>query len=81
MAGVGSAQMNWGRQISMTLIWLVVICGGAWLVLRLLYSSGPGVGGFGRRGRKYIHVLDRQVVGPQKALLLVEVPGKVVLIA
>lgn len=80
MAGAGSAQIHWGRQISVTLIWLIVICGGAWFILRLFYSSGPGLGGFGRRTRKLIHVLDRQVLGPQKALLLVEVPGKVVLI-
>lgn len=76
----GGAQIPWGRQITITLIWLVVICGGAWFILRLFYSSATGLGNFGRRGRRRIQVLDRQVLGPQKALLLVEVPGKVVLV-
>jgi len=76
--------LDWGRQISVTLIWLVVVCGGAWLILRVFYAKAGGMSTFGGFGtgarRRYIRVLERNVISPQKALLLVDVAGRVLLL-
>lgn len=73
-------EINWSHQIAITLGWLGVLLVGIWIVLRFLYGrfgTGSLRVGVGRQG---IQVIDRHVLGPQKALLIVSVPGKVLLI-
>lgn len=71
-------EINWGRQIIVTLAWLAFMVVGIWVVMRYLYGR-IGVAGLGA-GTKTIQLLDRHMLGPQKALLLVAVPGKVLLL-
>ena len=72
-------EINWGRQIATTMIWLVLMCGAIWLILRVLYGR-VGFGGFGQGSKRTIQVIDRHFLGPQRALITVRVPGKVLLL-
>lgn len=71
--------INWGRQITTTVIWLVLMCGTIFLITRFLYGRA-GLGGLRFGARRSIQILDRQMLGSQKALLTVHVPGKVLLL-
>lgn len=71
--------INWGRQITSTLVWLLLMCGAIWLILRFMYGR-VGAGMLGLGGRRTIQVLERQFLGPQKALLTVRVGERVLLL-
>lgn len=75
----GGVDINWGHQILITVFWLAVMAAVIWLVMRYLYDrvGGSGATGGSRRG---IQLIDRHVLGPQRALLLVRVAGKVLLL-
>ena len=71
--------INWGRQVANTLVWLALMSGAIWLIVRFM-SGRAGLGGMGFGGRRSIQVLERQVLGPQKAILTVRVHGKILLL-
>lgn len=65
--------------IAMTILSLTVVCIIAWGVLKL-YSGFSGAGTSLPSGRKKLmKIKERHVIGPNKQLCLVELPGKVVL--
>ncbi len=70
----GGTEINYGKQILVTLIWLLVLCGGMVLLARYLQGR-VGMGGLGG-GARSIQVLDRHILGPQRALMIVKVGGK-----
>jgi flagellar protein FliO/FliZ len=70
--------INWSRQIITTIGGLLLMCGAIVLVLRFMYGR-MGMPAFGG-GQRNLQVLDRHVLGPNRALLLVQVPGKILLL-
>lgn len=75
----GGQDINWGRQITVTIVWLLVICGAAWAVLRLFYQRS-GMLGMGMGRRRLMRVLDRHILSPQKSILILEVGSKILVV-
>jgi flagellar biosynthetic protein FliO len=71
--------INWGRQILITLLWVVVMSGVIWLTLRFFFS-GSGLLGLAGSQRRTIKILDRQMLSNKQALVVVEVGGRVLLL-
>lgn len=55
------------------------MCAAIYTIIRFMYGRA-GLGGLGFGARRSIQIVDRQMLGPHKALLTVRVPGKVLLL-
>lgn len=87
------SEINWGERqkdigypepkssinIPLTILWLLVVCLLAYVLLKVFgkYLGGtvPGAG-----GNRMINILEKQMLGPNKQICIMEVPGKIVLV-
>lgn len=72
----GNVKINWLVIIGSLVLVSLVAYGGIWVYFNFFGGNQPSLG----LNRKLLRVRDRQVLGPNKQICLVDIPGKTVLL-